>query len=195
MSSINLAFCFPSIMVDAETDNTIHLLESPKAASSQPPSIGPDEALEDILTQPWRDVIHAFAASMRQGVMQEASKTEEFTQGISAYMLVSVDRTTQTALQGSKNDCFGRSLTRMCGRWRGSRVKRRAQKRGSPRVCKVCCLQKGTKAGHLFPLVRSWVVIFCWLERSSDVTRQDRLRVRLSELMAAVSKAVEMFVG
>ena len=85
------------------------LLESPKPPS-QPPSqsTGRDRTLEEILAQSSTDLIHTFANSVSQSAMKEASKTEEFRQGICrrkrAYMLVFVDR-----LQSSNGACSGPS--------------------------------------------------------------------------------------
>lgn len=73
--------------MDDETDNTAvdiaNLLDSPKPPS-QPPSqsTGQEQTLEEILAQSSTDLIHTFAASINQSAVKEASKTEEFREGI-----------------------------------------------------------------------------------------------------------------
>jgi len=71
--------------MDDETDNATveiaSLLESPKPPSQQPQSTG-DRTLEEILAQSSTDLIHTFAASINESAVKEASKTEEFRQGI-----------------------------------------------------------------------------------------------------------------
>jgi len=57
------------------------LLRSPGPPPQQacPPAIQESErTLDEILAQSSTDLIHAFASSIKQGAMKEASKTEEF---------------------------------------------------------------------------------------------------------------------
>lgn len=72
--------------MDDEADNTLDIvstLSSPKSPSQQPPqSTGQEESLEDILTRSSGDLIRTFAASVSQSATREASKSEEFKQGI-----------------------------------------------------------------------------------------------------------------
>lgn len=117
--------------MDDETDNTMVdtcFLESPKPPPSQQPPAKQDPTLEELLGQSPTDIVRTFAASINQGAMKEANKSEEFRQGICmrkcAYMQVFVDYTTKNTLQSSKDACFGSSFGRMCGRPPASRMKR-----------------------------------------------------------------------
>jgi hypothetical protein len=83
---VALRFFHPPAM-DDETENTAvdiaNLLESPTPPSQRPSQPSEQEqTLEDILAQSSTDLIHAFAASINHSAVKEASKTEEFREGI-----------------------------------------------------------------------------------------------------------------
>lgn len=72
---------------DTTTVEIANLLGSPKPPSQQAPqSTEHDRTLEEILAQSSTELIHTFAASINESAVREASKTEEFRQGINAHI-------------------------------------------------------------------------------------------------------------
>lgn len=77
-------FHLPDMGDDTSNIEFADLLRSPGPPSQQtgPPAIQDSErTLDDILAQSSTDLIRAFASSIKQGAVREASKTEEFQQG------------------------------------------------------------------------------------------------------------------